>query len=1056
MNTEKNISTRIIHKHDTEANWNKATNFIPKEGELIVYDKDQNHSQIRLKMGDGTTKVNDLPFSIDEILIGTTEEITPSQVKAMMDEGKSFAITHTDSTYGAILLNDFVYSQAVGSYILSSTTFQVANVTFCAQLFGNFNSNTWEFSAFELAKKDDLPTAFYVTVTKNGIEYIADKNIEEIEAAYQLGRPLYCYHTSSFDNTTYCMSLGARLENGAIFAFGNASQKGMATIVIWSHGVQVLESEMVQYDDIPTKVSQLENDKGFATEDKLPTAFYITVDPSTGTVDKTDSEIEAAYQAEKPIYCLYPANDANIRCPLTTKFEIEGIDVWVFSMVGLLPLESNAMAGYIMVTNGHAAIESNTLANSEDIPTVPESLKNPNKLIVTDGFLYREEYDGSSEITVQIPIVPSALKNPHTLTINGTSYDGSETKTISGLATETYVDGKVASMVDSAPETLNTLNELAAALGDDPNFATTIANQIGNKVDKVSGKGLSTNDYTTTEKNKLAGIAEGANKTIVDTYLNSTSTNPVQNKVVKDALDKKPGKRNPDNSAETFNYAGNYAKGQFSHAEGWNTEAIGNSAHAEGVETVAMGDYSHAEGHGTTYILNHQIHISGEANTLQYQIIDEEINQRLKVYSIIRYDSVYAQVRKIENNIITLSNTLSSEPLENVTAYIVTNYGAIGMYSHVEGTNTLANGESSHAEGYYTSTLGSCSHAEGYHTIAASNYQHVQGRNNIEDSENKYVHIIGNGALNLNRSNAHTVDWEGNAWYAGDVYVGSTSGTNKDEGSKKLATEDQVNNKVDKISGKGLSTNDYTTADKTKLDNTNIAYGTCSTAAATAEKVVVLNGNTQWSLKTGSIIMVEFDISNSAENVKINVNNTGAYPIWYNNAEYTGTGTAYTGYANRTITYMFNGTHYVWITASYDANSTYTNAALGQGYATCSTAAATTAKVGTLSSYKLVTGGIVSVAFTNAVPANATLNINSTGAKSIYFRGAKITGDVIKAGDVATFVYSTYYRLISIDRWQNDISTMQTQINNKLDTDDVNSLIDAKLAEIINAEEVAF
>lgn len=39
------------------------------------------------------------------------------------------------------------------------------------------------------------------------------------------------------------------------------------------------------------------------------------------------------------------------------------------------------------------------------------------------------------------------------------------------------------------------------------------------------------------------------------------------------------------------------------------------------------------------------------------------------------------------------------------------------------------------------------------------------------------------------RSNAHTLDWSGNAWFAGDVYVGSTSGTNKDAGSKKLATE---------------------------------------------------------------------------------------------------------------------------------------------------------------------------------------------------------------------------------------------------------------------------
>lgn len=111
-----------------------------------------------------------------------------------------------------------------------------------------------------------------------------------------------------------------------------------------------------------------------------------------------------------------------------------------------------------------------------------------------------------------------------------------EIPSISGLATETYVDSKVAGIVDSAPETLNTLNELSAALGDDPNFATTIATQIGGKVDKVNGKGLSTNDYTTGEKNKLAGIAAGANKTIIDSALSSTSTNPVQNKVVNTAI----------------------------------------------------------------------------------------------------------------------------------------------------------------------------------------------------------------------------------------------------------------------------------------------------------------------------------------------------------------------------------------------------------------------------------------------------------------------------------------------------------------------------------------
>ena len=46
-------------------------------------------------------------------------------------------------------------------------------------------------------------------------------------------------------------------------------------------------------------------------------------------------------------------------------------------------------------------------------------------------------------------------------------------------ATETYVDAQVAALVDSAPTTLNTLNELAAALGDDANFSTTIVAQLG-------------------------------------------------------------------------------------------------------------------------------------------------------------------------------------------------------------------------------------------------------------------------------------------------------------------------------------------------------------------------------------------------------------------------------------------------------------------------------------------------------------------------------------------------------------------------------------------------
>lgn len=60
---------------------------------------------------------------------------------------------------------------------------------------------------------------------------------------------------------------------------------------------------------------------------------------------------------------------------------------------------------------------------------------------------------------------------------------------------------------------------------------------LSGKVDKVTGKGLSTEDYTTAEQTKLAGIEAEANKTVVDSALSSTSTNPVQNKVIKSHFD---------------------------------------------------------------------------------------------------------------------------------------------------------------------------------------------------------------------------------------------------------------------------------------------------------------------------------------------------------------------------------------------------------------------------------------------------------------------------------------------------------------------------------------
>ena len=173
--------------------------------------------------------------------------------------------------------------------------------------------------------------------------------------------------------------------------------------------------------------------------------------------------------------------------------------------------------------------------------------------------------------------------------------------------------------------------------------------------------------------------------------------------------------------------------GEYAWAEGKDTIASGKRSHAEGDRATASGITSHAEGSGTT------------------------------------------------------ASSSNSHAEGGYTK-------ASGYCSHAEGSNSKALGEASHAEGNITKASGNYSHAEGFYTTASVEAQHVQGKYNISDTTS--AHIVGNGSSDSNRSNVHTLDWQGNAWFAGDVYTGSTSGTNKDAGSKVLATKEYVDSKT--------------------------------------------------------------------------------------------------------------------------------------------------------------------------------------------------------------------------------------------------------------------
>lgn len=108
-------------------------------------------------------------------------------------------------------------------------------------------------------------------------------------------------------------------------------------------------------------------------------------------------------------------------------------------------------------------------------------------------------------------------------------------------------------------------------------------------------------------------------------------------------------------------------------------------------------------------------------------------------------------------------------------------------------------------------------------------------------------------------------------------------------------------------------------------------------------------------------------------------------------------------------------------------NTTYTNAKLGQIYGTCSTEASTVAKTVAFTGYELITGSMVSIKFTNGVQANSTLNINSKGAKNIFYKGSAITSGIINAGDIATLIYDgTQYHVIALDK---SVEVATTSVN---------------------------
>ena len=317
MATEKKINSRIQQKHDVAANWAKATNFIPKKGEIIIYDAEYNASgeetqAVRFKIGDGTRTINNLPFAV----IDYSSDIETLEQKVANNS------TAIGKIQGAFETNGTTVKKATsaGTADKVANGLTIANATFDGSkpLTIGTSGDHIEIMGGSAAspnrvaiglKYGNLMPSSYNKVTVDGYGIVTDgenvdyltshqsiKSINTNNTAAQTvnaseaiaGSGTINLHkvakTGSYNDLLYKPTIPAAANNG--------------TLTIQKNGTKVQtftanqSSSVTANITVPTKVSELTNDSGYTTNKGTVTSVSVKMNgsekgkvTSSGTID---------------------------------------------------------------------------------------------------------------------------------------------------------------------------------------------------------------------------------------------------------------------------------------------------------------------------------------------------------------------------------------------------------------------------------------------------------------------------------------------------------------------------------------------------------------------------------------------------------------------------------------------------------------------------------------------------------------------------------------------------------------------------------------------------
>ena len=562
---EKELKARIIHKHDTEANWNKATNFIPKESEFIVYDMDDTHNYFRLKIGDGVTDVINLPFyggSLEHILDGTADGSIRTSNSAPEDADYKLGTDAFAEGKGTKAKGNF--SHAEGFNTTASAAYSHAE--------GRGTTASGTVSHAEgtdtVASGARSHAGGYGTIAKGDNQTAIGKyNLEDASNKYAF---IIGNGTSSTRKNALTVDWSGNVESDgkklATEEYVNANGGKIDSISVNGSAQEIVDKNV--NITIPTKTSDLTNDSNFLssipdeyiTEEELNLKNYQN---STEVQNKINTEINKLNKNDSAVVGQYVSSVSEENGIITVSRENlpEQIDYTVtitestpegFAKVYNIKQTSTGLNATINIPKdmvvSSGKVETYTLSGEWGLAGTYLVLTLANatsdKVYINVGNLIEYVTSGSTaDDQIQIEIdnehkVTAILKNS---SVTKEQLDTNLQNELNSKVNAEYVEqngSKITKILVNGVE--QTINEKSVNLDVPTNseFNTHVNN--------------SNIHITSEEKTKLSNIEDEANKTIVDSALSSTSTNPVQNKVIKENLDNKAASDLSNVDNETF------------------------------------------------------------------------------------------------------------------------------------------------------------------------------------------------------------------------------------------------------------------------------------------------------------------------------------------------------------------------------------------------------------------------------------------------------------------------------------------------------------------------